>query len=165
MLLIFLFGQCFPPLIISDKMIEKKIHKKKGMGLLGIAVPGGKGRCAAGFLLRHRWVLGLGTMVPPHLFTVIPFIPSKTLSSFPQCCCSSSCPWWAQSRQDSVLAITPSHNLQAQMKYNEARCLACRDSWCHTQMLWVSYTLQILGKKTNKQKSSFLRASRPVYVR
>lgn len=35
------------------------------MGLLGIAVPGGKGRCAAGFLLRHRWVLGLGTMVPP----------------------------------------------------------------------------------------------------
>lgn len=125
---------------------EKK-NKKKGMGLLGMSVPGGKGRCAGGFLLRHRWVLGLGTVVPPCLFTVIPFIPSKTLSSFPQRCCSSSCPWWAQSRQDSVLAITPSHNLQAQMKYNEARCLACRDSWCHTQMLWVSYTLQILGEK------------------
>lgn len=120
------------------------------MGLLGMAVPGGKGRCAGGFLLRHRWVLGLGTVVPPCLFTVIPFIPSKTLSSFPQRCCSSSCPWWAQSRQDSVLAITPSHNLQAQMKYNEARCLACRDSWCHTQMLWVSYTLQILGEKKKR---------------
>lgn len=62
-MLIFLFGEFFPPLIILNKIIKKK----KGR-LLEVTVPGGRGRLGEmgwwGFLSTLSCPSGLGILVP-----------------------------------------------------------------------------------------------------